>query len=79
MIRGMGQGKSRDGLFWTPSGEAEVTDNPLARECPRCRARPRERCTSPSHNRGGRRELRHHFHHSRMKPESSTNDTQERS
>lgn len=75
MIRGMGPGKSRDGLFWTPSGQAEVIDNPLLRECPRCKAQPRERCTSPSRNRGGRRELRTHFHSSREKP--STNDTQE--
>ena len=60
-------GRSRDGLFWNPSGTAEVQDNPLTRPCPACGGQPRERCTRTIP--GGRHvELRHHFHHTRRHP-----------
>lgn len=48
---------TRDGLFWNhpddPDAPGEVRDNPLARPCRSCGARPLERCTRPG--RGGRR------------------------
>lgn len=40
-------GRSRDGLFWNPSTDAEITDNPRGRPCPwpPCRAGANEPCT----------------------------------
>lgn len=69
-------GRSRDGLFWTPTGQAEIQDNPLLRPCPACKAAPRQACTSPSRRRGGRRDLKT-VHDSRRTHPSPTETHQE--
>lgn len=45
----------------------EAETSPLLRECPHCHAAPRQPCTAPSHQRGGRRNLRG-YHDSRKTP-----------
>lgn len=49
--------------------EAQVS--PKRRPCPACKARPGEPCTSPSHQRGGRRDLKG-YHASRLNPSEPT-------
>jgi hypothetical protein len=73
--------RGRDGRFGLfdndPVGdaEAEIRDNPLLRPCGHCHAAPRQPCSSPSRQRGGRR-LLHGLHDSRLHiPEQSTGET----
>lgn len=65
----------RDGLWqdtakkpYVPAKDLpdDIATHPLLRECPACRAAPRQRCTRPTRN--GRRPLKRGYHPSRTTP-----------